>query len=211
MSFPNTYDGKVETEITSQFQNKLNLEKISLGFAYFFKEKTGNETKQHNNSIEIKNSNPLFFFSYTAKLKIEVNDNNISVNYSFSLIELFKVLIVLVIFAAFFSNYRADEYLIVIALFSIVFFVINLFLIKSNLQNLITEAIEFSTQNKKTDFTQEQQNWLLDKDKCPACGYEITIYDKICPDCGIKIRNTAPEKPYSISGDYDNIKYHIKK
>ena len=82
---------------------------------------------------------------------------------------------------------------------------------KYNLKKLIKEAIEFSTESKKTDFTHEQQNWLLDKDKCPACGHEITIYDKICPDCGIKIRNTAPEKPYNTSGDYNSIKYHIKK
>lgn len=209
MAFPNTYEGKIEDEIEQGLLNQLNIENIRMNVAHFFKEKTTYNTKQYDNSIEIKNTNPLFFFTYTAKLKLELSEK-ITVNYSFSLIELFKILIVLIIFAAFFSNYRAEEYLVVIAFFSIAFFVGNLFLIKSNLQKLIREAIAYSTKVKKTDFSKEQENWLLDKDKCPACGYDITIYDKVCPDCGIKIRNTAPEKPYNTSGDYDRIIYTIK-
>lgn len=186
----------------------MELETICMYFSHFFKEKTGNEVRRDGNVLEIKNANPLFFFNYTAKLEVNLKDK-LSVSYSFSLIELFKVLILLVIFTAFFSKYSVHEYLVVVAVFSFIFVFLNLLLINSNTRKLIKQAIEQAIEGNKTDFTQEQQAWLVNKDKCPACGFDISEYDKLCPDCGLKLRNSVPTKPYDISGDYDRIKYHI--
>jgi len=174
----------------------------------FLEKKTDNKIILTNEYLEFKSSNPIFFFNYTSQFKINKNLNQ-SIEFSFTLIELFKVLILLIVFTAFFSQYNFQQYLEVIAIFTVLFISINIWIMKSMTRKLIIQAIEYSVDGGEKDFSKEQEEWILDENKCPACGYEISIYHKICPDCGIKLRNTVPKKPYDSSGDYETFKYHI--
>lgn len=178
-------------------------------FADFFRQKTGNNVTLNKNTFELKASNPLFFFNYKIELNILFNQN-LKIDYTFSLLETVKVLIVLILFAAFFSKYSANEYLVAIAGFSVIFMGVNYLLIRSHTRNLIKEALEYAFDTDKNDFSLEQKQWLSDQNKCPACGFDITIYDKTCPDCGLKLRNHAPKPPFDVSGNAKRIKYHYK-
>jgi len=65
----------------------------------------------------------------------------------------------------------------------------------------------------------EQQGWINNPGKCPACGCDINDNTIFCPDCGLKISQNPYTKPLDISksqnfqNDQENqqINYHYKE
>ena len=207
MSFPQSYRSSfiINNDNTTQISGH---ELTNLLSSFIFNNKNINIDKKEENALHFKLKNPLFFFRTHVEINIKKEYPH-KIIYEFSLIEMFKALIILIIFSAFFSRFSLQSYLSFIASMSIIFMIFNILIINLMIKNILAGFNQILFLQEK-DFTSEQKNWISDPDKCPACGYDISMYDINCPDCGIKLRNTAPEKPYTPTGNTD-IKYHYKE
>jgi len=209
LKLPSKYNFGFDVEIKTEQAHLFRIDDILDDFASFLEEQTNNKTLRTANTIQFTHANPLFLFSYKAFIEIKLQ-GKLTVNYKFSISELIQIVVLLILFIVFFSQYTLHQYLVVSGLFVVVFFVFNLLVINSDLYKLLVAGAKKIIAEHESEFSQEQQEWLANDQKCPACGLEITIYDKHCPDCGIKLRDKVPIKPYSISGDYQTVKYHLR-
>lgn len=55
-------------------------------------------------------------------------------------------------------------------------------------------------------FDEEKQKNMDLLEACPACGQKVSIYEKECPDCGIKFVDSQYEKISKIAKKRNNIK-----
>ncbi len=209
MSFSKKYISGFEVEIKREQAHLFQIDSILENFSLFLEEHTNNKVDRKENIIEFTHINPLFLFSFKSFVEIKY-EQKLIVKYRFSLKELIQIVGLLVLFVIFFSQYTLYQYLIVSTVFVVAFFVLNMLIINSDLYKLLKAGAKKIIAEQESDFSQEQQEWLANEEKCPACGCEVTIYDKNCPDCSVKLRDSAPTKPYSISGDFQRIKYHLK-
>jgi len=61
-------------------------------------------------------------------------------------------------------------------------------------------------------FSKEQEEWMNDKNRCPACGYFLSDIDLVCPDCGLHLKRSRHTIPLDTSKYKNNpVKYHYKK
>lgn len=188
---------------------ELNLASFINILQNFLSQHTQKEVIINENRIEFTPSNPLFFYPYKAQAELELNED-LKISISIRFIETFKVLIILIIFVAFFSHYNTHDFLVTSISFSLFFILFNSWLLVQHTKQLILKAFNLLIDKQQTELSRQQKEWLQNPDKCPACGYDISIYDKDCPDCGLKLRNKVPTKPFDISGNYTSIKYHFK-
>jgi len=150
---------------------------------------------------------------YLIEIKNNLSDSD-SINYEIKLSKLIQVCIALVIFIAFFSSFEFSGFLWFSIFFTVIFYAINLIVVDKQIQTILKSVVsdELSFDGNEETLTEKQKEWINDKSKCPACGEEITEYDKNCPDCGLKIRDNARPKPYNLSKyDNENIKYHFRE
>jgi hypothetical protein len=135
------------------------------------------------------------------------------IEYEIKLNRLIQVCIALVIFVAFFSSFGLTGFLWFSAILTVVFYALNVTIIDKLMRDLIAKALKFKTTNrlKEETLSEEQMKWIQDKSKCPACGEDITEYDRNCPECGLRIREKAPTSPFDVSKYPDRrIKYEFK-
>jgi hypothetical protein len=135
------------------------------------------------------------------------------IEYEIKLNRLIQVCIALVIFVAFFSSFGLTGFLWFSAILTVVFYALNVTIIDKLMRDLIAKALKFKTTNrlKEETLSEEQKKWIQDKSKCPACGEDITEYDRNCPECGLRIREKAPTSPFDVSKYPDRrIKYEFK-
>jgi len=155
----------------------------------------------------------LFNIPYQIEIQTDVIRNK-TINYEIKLNKLIMVCIALVIFIAFFSSFQFNGFLWFSGIFTLIFYAINLIVVDKYVQGILKST--FNNESIETDIeaklSKQQMEWLHDNTKCPACGEDITEYDKNCPECGIKIREMAKPKPYDLSKYEDkNIKYHFRE
>lgn len=55
-------------------------------------------------------------------------------------------------------------------------------------------------------FDEEKQKNMDLLEACPACGQKVSIYEKECPDCGIKFVDSQYEKISNIAKKRNNTK-----
>lgn len=155
----------------------------------------------------------LFTISYPLALTFS-RANNIKIEYEIKLVKLIQVCIGLAIFIAFFSRFEIRGYLVFCAIFILFFFGLNLIFTNNLIIKLIESTNVFSNINQRNEglIGDEQKKWIKDVAKCPACGEDINEFDLKCPDCGIRIRNSAAQSPFDVSKyKTKRFKYHYKE
>jgi hypothetical protein len=209
MSLPNSYSGKISLSINDKTEHQQLIERI--------------ETQFNSNPFvnEYVVNEDLVQFTYQSFLKIQyivdiqVPHNNIHfINYEIKLNKLIQVCIVLILFIAFFSSFTFSGFLWFSFVFTLVFYAVNIAIIDKDVQNIIHSAVKNGELGGREEeiLSKEQIEWMKDKSKCPACGENITEYDKYCPECGIKLRDKVPQAPFNASKYKEKrIKYFFKE
>jgi len=155
----------------------------------------------------------LINFKYPVDLIIKKQEL-ITVEYEIHLMQLIKITIALIVFIAFFSSFGMTGFLWFSFVFSVVFFLVNLMFADSHIQKIIKSSYLYLSLNppEEDGYTDEQKKWMKDKNRCPACGEEITIYDMHCPDCGLKLKQNRHTIPLDVTKYKEKrFKYHYKK
>jgi hypothetical protein len=209
VSLPNSYTGSIK------YKAQDNAEKQQL--LYFLKTivSKNNMVKQITVNDEVLEfvHHSLFKIQYPVEIKIS-ETNNISIDYEIKLNKLILVCIVLIIVIAFFSNFEISGFLWFSFVFTLVFYGINIAVIDKYVRNIIYSVVKSPESLEETGevMTKEQMEWIKDKTKCPACGEDVTEYDKTCPECGLKLREKVPPTPNTVSKyKGKRIKYFFKQ
>ncbi|MEN8120794.1 MAG: zinc ribbon domain-containing protein [Bacteroidota bacterium] len=209
MSLPYSYKNKIEipeseevdiTYAINLYENHIN----SLGF---------DELEREDSIIQFISDHSLISFKYPVKLQI-IKKELISIEYEIHLMQLIKITIALIVFIALFSSFGMTGFLWFSFVFSVIFFLVNLLFVDSYIQKIIKSSQLYLSLNapEQEGFTDEQKKWLKDKNRCPACGEEITIYDLHCPDCGLKLKQNKHTIPLDVTKYKEKrFKYHYKK
>ena len=197
MALPFDYTGKLDVKLTSPEAKEGIMTEL-----YHFLKKSDEirDIKLENNRIGFIFKS-LFTISYEVELFFSP-ENSLIPKYKVKLTQLIQVCIALVVFIALFSKLRISGYLWFSSVFLLVFFFLNLVFTDKLLGRLIASFHLFY--DDKTGYegqlTDEQKQWIKDPTKCPACGQEISEYDILCPDCGLKLRVKAPASPINVTG-----------
>ncbi len=155
----------------------------------------------------------LFNIKYPVKIRIETSAN-ISIIYEVNLLKLIQISIILVLLTAFFSSFGMSGFLWFSLGLLVAFNLVNFLFVDSGIQKLIksTDYYKALFTEEQEEFTEEQKQWMNDISKCPACGENLQIFDKFCPECGLRLPHPSFLKHFDIS-KYQNtkIRYHYKQ
>jgi rRNA maturation protein Nop10 len=209
LSLPNSYTGSI------QFKTQGQAEKQQLLYSLKTVVSKNNMVKQISINDEVLEfvHQSLFKIQYPVEIRIS-ETSNISIDYEIKLNKLIQVCIALVIIIAFFSNFELNGFLWFSFVFTIVFYGINIAVIDKYVRNLIYSVVKNQETLEETGekMTKEQMEWIKDKTKCPACGEDVTEYDKLCPECGLKLKEKVPPLPSTVSKyKAKRIKYFFKQ
>jgi len=209
MSLPYSYKSKVEIPESEE----LDVVYASDLYEDYLRNKGLEEFRKEKGIIHFTSDHSLVNFKYPVEIKVEKNEL-ITIEYEIHLMQLIKITIALIVFIAFFSSFGMSGFLWFSFIFSVVFFVVNLMFADSYVQKIIRSSYLYLSLNptEEEGFTDEQKMWMSDKNRCSACGEEITIYDLNCPDCGLKLKQSKYTIPLDVTKYQEKrFKYHYKE
>jgi len=205
LSFPYTYSDTITFS-----NNELSLKSLR---NIIIKELTSGKISGYSENEEsglLKLYSP--FLKIPFQINIEVTNSEIS--YSVHLDYLIKIILAVIIFSALFSYTSLSFFFWFSSLFSVIFYTLNILIINGFVNSYILKILKKYNliSSEKEIWTKEQEQWLNDKNRCPACGQYLSDIDLICPECGLHLRRNKHTIPLDIS-KYKNepIKYHYKK
>lgn len=206
MSLPYSFNKKIDFIYSKINQSKL-IDKL-----YSIKAKHKIiEILNFENNVRIITRNSLINFSYEIVIK---EDEEKKMYFEIYVINLFKISLLIIVFIPFFTNFSFDKILLFSSTFFVIFYFINLLYINAfvnKISKFIIEDIEPDAVYEE-HISEEQKEWIQNKNKCSACGAKIENYYTHCFECGIKLDHKVKKSPFSTTKyvDYE-IRYELKK
>ncbi len=152
------------------------------------------------------------FLKIPFSLEYEINSDKI--NYKLHLDSLLKIILIVIIFTAFFLYASLNVYLWFALLFTVFFYALNIMIINGYIHSIFLKILKDNNVpiNEIESLSEEQKTWMNDKNRCPACGHLLSDIDLICPECGLHMKRNRYTTP-SDTSKYQNtsIKYHYRK
>jgi len=202
---------KRKLHFQTEILNKASQDDIIQMLSFYMKNKENLDIGIDGNTITSHTNKSVLYYEYKAKFIIEKKEN-LTVWYEYNLIPVFKITVIMILFAAFFSKFSFNNLLIFSGVFIVVFFGFNIMYINSVLKNMIQNALFPEGVNYEEKLTEEQQEWIKNPEKCPACGAEISQYNFECSECGLSINKKNRKRNINLSGFYNTkIKYKLTK
>ncbi len=205
MSFPYTYSDSItisKGNISSEnLQNIIINELITAGTFI---------NSQNNNFELLKSKSPFLKIPFQIKIDVQHSD----IKYTVRLEYLIRIILAVIIFSALFSYTSLSFFFWFASVFSVLFYLLNLLIINGFVNSAILKILEKHKliSGKKESLSKEQETWLNDKNRCPACGTYLSEIDLTCPECGLHLKRSRHTIPLDTS-KYKNepINYHYKK
>lgn len=205
MGFPYTYSDKINFSV-----NRLNINDIENLIIKELLSKYSFLLSDNNKSKILKSNSPFLKIPFSLELTFSSSE----IEYKVYLDQLIKIILIVIIFSALFSYTSLNYFFWFASLFSFLFYFLNALIINSYVQSSFLKILENSQLyiSEKEILSEEQQIWLNDKNRCPACGFFLSDIDLICPECGLHLKRSRHTIPLDTS-KYQNkpIKYHYKK
>ncbi len=200
MSLPYSYKSKIEIPESEAFESEEVLYKLESQL----------NTMQLVSEFELTDEKILFNYKALFNVKYPVEftpkkEENIWISYEAKLMKLIQLSLVLIIFVAFFSSFEINGFLWFSAIFTLIFFTINVLYIEHGVQKLLKSTSLFQSIDMQSEekFSEEQLKWMNDTNICPACGENLLPYDQNCPECGLRLPRKLIAKPFDVS-KYEN-------
>lgn len=212
MAFPFTFNRNIKIIDSKESKSKGNI--IIASLAQEFAVQKARNVEYDDETLKFVTRNSFLGIEYEVKVKLNNILNNYSIDYTIGLDKLIKITLLIIIFAAFFSFLSLSGFLVFILFFTFAFYSFNVFFINSYVEKTIVKVCGLPAYNFEGSeyLTNEQQEWIKNPKKCPACGAEISDLDLDCPECGLLIRKNRFSVPLDISKYSEkNIKYHYKE
>jgi len=209
MSFPLTYKNNMYFDYSSS----INIDVINSALIKSLKLAGATEFKFKENTIYFNLKKSILQFKYSANFKVTNEKDRLKIKYGFSLIQVFEISLFVIIFAAFASNFSVFSLIKFSLFFLLVFYPVNIFFISNELRKIIKNSYLSVFPENNSDYSKEQQEWMNNPNKCPACGAYINEYSSKCVNCGLTLKHGKQIKSNinQTSPDKRKIKYHYKK
>ena len=209
MSFPQTY----RNNMCFDFSSSTNIDVINSALLKSLKSAGATDFKFNKNEIHFNIKKSILHFKYSANFKIINDKERLKIEYEFSLIQLFEISLFVIIFAAFASNFSVYYLIKFSIIFLLIFYPVNIYFIGNELRKLIKTAYLSVFPENNSDYSKEQQEWINNPNKCPACGAYINDYSSKCVNCGLTLKHGRQIKSNinQTSDRNKKIAYHYKK
>lgn len=214
MAFPYTYKNKIELLDNKVKDRKFNSAIITKLISNEIFSADPEEFEIRDNVIKYTFISNLFKYKYTVKLHVEKSGNDHNIIYEIDLEKVLRIIIIGAVLIAFFSFLSVKYFLISAGIFSLLFYVLNVLIISVSVENIIKRAIGNNNYsfNDSEIISIEQEQWIKDENRCPACGEFITNIDLNCPECGLRVKRNKYSIPLDLSKHKEKVlKYHYKK
>lgn len=154
-----------------------------------------------DDSVEFSSTLSLFNIKYDVSVQFFVENNYWKAKYTLQLNNVILVTLGALLAAGLFSKFTLNHFIWFSIIFTLIFYTINVWFIVAAVKNRIYQlavftGFDFDTAEKMSE---EQQEWLQNKEQCPACGAHITEYHVHCPACGLKLPGPRKTSPYNVS------------
>ncbi len=205
MSFPYTYSDKISFSEKQQNPNDIkNSTERELINTYHF------SPSENNKSQLFKVNSPFLKIPFSFELSV----NTTEINYTIHLDQLLKIILIVIIFSALFSYASLGFFFWFASLFSVFFYILNIMIMNGYVRSVLSKILKTNklSVTEQETFSKEQEEWMNDKNRCPACGYFLSDIDLVCPDCGLHLKRSRHTIPLDTSKYKNNpVKYHYKK
>ena len=215
MSLPYSYKSKFVFNSNETFERKYLTD---LFFSVLTNDDNFKDVKKHNDKLYFKSKKSLLNFFYQSEIDINTNANKIIVNYKLNLVEIIVISIFLFVFIPFFSKFSLNSFFIFSIIIILVFYTANVIFMAHQLYLFIKKLLITNKIVEEINLSGEQQDWINNPNKCPACGCDINENTIFCPDCGLKISQNPYTKPLDLSKKQNShqlhnqqINYHFKE
>ncbi|MBE9467819.1 MAG: hypothetical protein IMY72_05780 [Bacteroidetes bacterium] len=209
MSFPQTY----KNNICFDYSDSKNIDAINSSLIKNLKLAGATNFKFTENTIHFNLKKSILHFKYSANFKIINDKERLKIEYEFSLIPVFEISLFVIIFSLFASNFSVYSLIKFSIIFLIIFYSVNIFFISNELRKLIKASYFSLFPENNSDYSKEQQEWINNPNKCPACGEYINEYSLKCINCGLTLKHGKRIKSTTDQtfGRNKKITYHYKK
>jgi hypothetical protein len=194
---------------TEKELNGLSIESSIQKLANYLLRTENEEVITDGNMIYGFSNKSVLYYQYRFLFSFEKENGQSIIRYEYNLLPVFKITLIMILFAAFFSKFSINNLLIFSAIFIILFFGFNIIYINSALKQMILNALMPESLNYEEKLSAEQKDWINNPDKCPACGEEISHFNYTCPECGLSINPKNKKKNVNMTGFY-KIKFKYK-
>jgi hypothetical protein len=200
MPLPYTYKSKIEIPESEALETKEVLSKLESQLVI---RQLVSDFNLEDEKISF-NYKALFNIKYPVEITVK-RERNSWIYYEAKLMKLIQLSLGLVMFVAFFSSFEINGFLWFSAIFTLIFFTINVLYIENGIQKLLKSNSLFKNIDMQAEeqFSKEQLKWMNDTNKCPACGEDLQPYDQNCPECGLRLPRKPIAKPFDVS-KYEN-------
>jgi len=188
----------------------------NLFFAVLSNDNNFKEIKAKDDKLFFKSKKSLLNFFYQVELDVKPETDKIKIDYKINLVEVIVISIFLFVFIPFFSKFSLNGFFIFSVIIILVFYSANVMFMIHQLRQYFNNVLIANKIIDDIDLSSEQQDWINNPEKCPACGCNITENTLFCPDCGLKISQNPYTKPLDLSkpkiqNTNQQINYHYKE
>ncbi len=209
MGLPYSYKSKFYFNTAKTFDSEFIL---TLLLSVLSNDNNFKDLKAQNNTLFFKSRKSLLNFFYNVELDINVKKNKIIIDYKINLLEVIIISIFLFVFIPFFSKLSLNGFFIFSVIIILIFYLANVIFMSHQLYQYINKSLIVNKIIDDIKISTEQQNWINNPDKCPACGCDINKDTLYCPDCGLKISQNPYTRPLNLSDKQNQkINYHFKE
>jgi hypothetical protein len=163
-----------------------------------------------NGVVSLTTFSSLFSLEHFAEIKI-LNNENSKIHYSFNYGELYKIILMVLLFALFFIKFSWWIYTVIAVFFSIAIITTNIYYVNSFIKRNIIAAVKQYTFIGDEYISKKQKEWIKNPRKCPACGDEVNEYSFKCLNCGLKISNKKISSITNTTNNKVGIQYFVKE
>lgn len=204
MQFPFSYTGEIVFYKPDDFSFDSFVNQIELAFT---------NVKKENGELSFSAS--LSYSKLPIKISFAIIDDKVSIHcrYRISLFENNTVLLLSMVFALFFNHFHNVPAAIFAIIIGLGFYFFNTIKISNSIKSIIYNLMGGKTDIGKPELWKKQQEWMKDKNRCPACGEHKNAYSATCINCGLHLQKGKAEIKITNTSDQNNgdIVYEIKK
>lgn len=172
------------------------------------------DIKLIENKLQFKTKKTLLNYFYNVEIDIEKSEKKLQINYKLNLLELIIISIFLFVFIPFFSKFSINSFFLFAIIIVLIFYFGSLMFMIHQLRQYFRALLLKNNIISEVEINIEQEMWLNNPNKCPACGFDINSNSLFCPDCGIRLNQNQYSKPLDLSKKTDSnntINYHYKE
>lgn len=212
MAFPVSKQAKIEFEMADD----LSPDPASVRDIFFdhLSNADIDKLQKQEDKISFVSKNSLFRVPYEISLGFKM-DEKLIVDYEIRLNELLKLCVLFAIIIAFFTRLQLEYFVALFVLSITSFYFLNILIVENGLKNLLQDIFQKTGFSSKDSLEGEQQTWMDDASRCPACGEFVGESENKCPSCKLSLPTRKKDhkyyKPYKGKPEGTTIHYDYKE